>query len=66
MSFTRDVLGIRNDVTWKMHWDDGQYVEIDPTDWRTVYSEGTQGSFRVIDPLIRTPTPRAGPPRAIS
>jgi hypothetical protein len=42
MSFTRDVLGIRNDASWKMHWDDGQYVAVDPTDWRTIYSEGTE------------------------
>ena len=48
MSFTRDVLGIRNDAAWKLHWDDGQYVAVDPRDWRTVYSEGTQASFRVV------------------
>lgn len=51
MSFARDVLGIRNDVAWKLHWDDGQYVAVDPRDWRTVYSEGTQGTFRVVDPV---------------
>ncbi|HTR77555.1 MAG TPA: hypothetical protein VMH39_05575, partial [Gemmatimonadaceae bacterium] len=56
MSFTRDVLGIRNDASWKMHWDDGQYVAVDPTDWRTVYSEGTEGSFRVVDPIGHTDT----------
>jgi len=65
MSFTRDVLGIRNDSTWKMHWDDGQYIAVDPTDWRTVYSEGTQGSFRVVDPLIHTDTSRRATPRNI-
>ena len=43
VGFSRDVLGVRNDSSWKMHWDDGQYVAVDPTDWRTVYSEGTQG-----------------------
>jgi photosystem II stability/assembly factor-like uncharacterized protein len=62
MSFTRDALGIRNDVAWKMHWDDGQYVAVDPTDWRTVYSEGTQGTFRVVDPLIHTDTSRRATP----
>jgi photosystem II stability/assembly factor-like uncharacterized protein len=66
MSFTRDVLGIRNDASWKMHWDDGQYVAVDPTDWRTIYSEGTQGSFRVVDPIGHTDTPRRPTPRNIT
>ena len=65
MSFTRDVLGIRNDVAFKMHWDDGQYVAVDPADWRTVYSAGTQGSFRIVDPLTRTDTARRATPRNI-
>ncbi len=58
MSFSRDILGIRNDVSWKLHWDDGQYIAIDPNDWRTVYSEGTGGSFRVVDPIGHTDTQR--------
>ncbi|MES2359737.1 MAG: hypothetical protein V4529_15480 [Gemmatimonadota bacterium] len=58
MSFTRDALGIRNDAAWKLHWDDGQYVAVDPRDWRTVYSEGTQASFRVVDPIGHTDTER--------
>ncbi len=58
MSFTRDALGIRNDASWKLHWDDGQYVAVDPRDWRTVYSEGTQASFRVVDPIGHTDTQR--------
>jgi len=65
MGFTRDVLGIRNDSSWKMHWDDGQYVAVDPADWRTVYSEGTQGTFRVMDPIGHTDTPRRASPRNI-
>jgi len=65
MGFTRDILGIRNDASWKMHWDDGQYVAVDPTDWRTVYSEGTQGTFRVVDPIGHTDTPRRPTPRNI-
>jgi photosystem II stability/assembly factor-like uncharacterized protein len=65
MGFTRDVLGIRNDASWKMHWDDGQYVAVDPTDWRTVYSEGTQGTFRVVDPIGHTDTSRRPAPRNI-
>ena len=65
MGFTRDVLGIRNDSSWKMHWDDGQYVAVDPTEWRTVYSEGTEGTFRVVDPLGHTDTSRRATPRNI-
>jgi hypothetical protein len=26
MSFTRDILGIRNDASWKMHWPRRQWV----------------------------------------
>jgi photosystem II stability/assembly factor-like uncharacterized protein len=66
MGFTRDVLGIRNDASWKMHWDDGQYVAVDPTDWRTVYSEGTAGSFRVVDPIGHTDTARRATPQNIA
>ena len=64
--FSRDILGIRNDVSWKMHWDDGQYVAVDPTDWRTVYSEGTVGTFRVVDPIGHTDTSRRATPRNIA
>ena len=66
MSFTRDVLGIRNDVTWKLHYDDGQYIAIDPNDWRTVYSEGTNASFRLVDPIGHTDTPRRVSPATIT
>lgn len=65
MSFTRDGLGIRNDAAWKLHWDDGQYIAVDPTDWRTVYSEGTNASFRVVDPLTHTDSPRRITPATI-
>jgi photosystem II stability/assembly factor-like uncharacterized protein len=65
VGFSRDVLGIRNDSSWKMHWDDGQYVVVDPTDWRTVYSEGTEGTFRVVDPIGHTDTSRRAAPRNI-
>lgn len=64
-SFSRDVYGIRNDAAWKMHWDDGQYVAVDPTNWRTVYSEGTEGAFRVVDPVGHTDTSRRATPRNI-
>jgi photosystem II stability/assembly factor-like uncharacterized protein len=66
MSFTRDILGIRNDASWKMHWDDGQYIAVDPTDWRTVYSEGTEGTFRVVDPIGHTDTSRRATPGNIT
>ncbi|MEZ5315892.1 MAG: hypothetical protein R2752_00675 [Vicinamibacterales bacterium] len=58
MSFTRDVLGIRNDSAYKMHWGDGMHALVDPNDWRTVYSSAETGSFRVFDPLTRTDTSR--------
>jgi len=66
VGFSRDVLGIRNDASWKMHWDDGQYCAVDPTDWRTVYSEGTQGTFRVVDPIGHTDTSRRPTPRNVT
>lgn len=66
VGFSRDVLGIRNDSAWKMHWDDGQYVAVDPTNWRTVYSEGTEGTFRVVDPIGHTDTARRATPETIT
>lgn len=66
MSFTRDVVGIRNDSAWKMHWDDGQYAAVDPDDWRVVYSEGTNGTFRVVDPIGHTDTVRRVTPERIT
>lgn len=50
-SFTRDARGILNDDTWKLHWGDGMYIQIDPTDWRKVYTEAEGGSFRRYDAL---------------
>jgi len=58
MSFTRDVLGIRNDAAYKMHWGDGMHALVDPRDWRRVYSSSENGSFRLFDPLTRTDTSR--------
>lgn len=66
MSFTRDAVGIRNGSTWKMHWDDGQYVAVDPTNWRIIYSEGTDGRFRVVDPIGHTDTMRRATPHTIT
>ncbi|MGE0455718.1 MAG: WD40/YVTN/BNR-like repeat-containing protein [Vicinamibacteria bacterium] len=53
-SFTRDAFGIRNDDTWKLHWGDGMHAASDPDDWRRVYTEAENGSFRRYDPLSRT------------
>ena len=50
-SFSRDARGILNDSNWKLHWGDGQHIQIDPNNWRTVYTEMENGrSFRY-DPL---------------
>ncbi len=45
-SFARDIRGILNDHNWKLHWGDGQDIQVDPTDWRTLYTEAENGSFR--------------------
>ncbi|MGH3167034.1 MAG: WD40/YVTN/BNR-like repeat-containing protein, partial [Trebonia sp.] len=66
MSFTRDVAGIRTGADWKMHWDDGQYAAVDPTNWRVIYSEGTNGTFRVVDPIGHTDSARKATPRNIT
>jgi photosystem II stability/assembly factor-like uncharacterized protein len=51
-SFTRDAFGIRNDDTWKMHWGDGMHAAANPDNWRQVYTEAENGSFRRYDPQI--------------
>lgn len=50
-SFSRDARGILSDSNWKLHWGDGQYIWVDPTDWRKVYSSTENGSFLQYDPL---------------
>jgi len=50
-SFSRDVRGILPDSNWKLHWGDGMFIQIDPTDWRKVYTEAEGGSFRRYDPV---------------
>lgn len=50
-SFSRDARGILNDSNWKLHWGDGQFIWVDPADWRKVYSSTENGSFRRYDPL---------------
>ncbi len=48
-SFSRDARGILSDANWKLHWGDGQDVRVDPMDWRTLYTEAENGSFRRYD-----------------
>ncbi|MFQ5638028.1 MAG: hypothetical protein ACE5IR_08540 [bacterium] len=48
-SFSKDVRGILTDSWWKLHWGDGMFIQIDPTDWRKVYTEAENGSFRRYD-----------------
>lgn len=50
-SFSRDVRGILNDDNFKVHWGDGMDVQIDPTDWRRIYSTAENGKFRRYDAL---------------
>lgn len=50
-SFTRDVRGILNDDNWKVHWGDGMDIQIDPTDWRRIYSTAENGKTRRYDAL---------------
>ncbi len=45
-SVARDVRGILSDYNWKLHWGDGQDIQVDPTDWRVLYTEAENGSFR--------------------
>ena len=45
-NFSKDVRGVLNDSWWKLHWGDGMFVQVDPTDWRQVYTEAENGSFR--------------------
>jgi len=45
-SFARDARGILTDHWWKLHWGDGSHAQIDPTDWRIVYTETENGGLR--------------------
>jgi len=61
-SFSRDVRGILADSNWKLHWGDGMFIQVDPTDWRKVYTEAEGGSFRRYDPVTHeTGGSRPGP-----
>jgi hypothetical protein len=50
-SFSRDVRGILNDASWKVHWGDGMYGAVNPYNWREVYTGSENGSYNRYDPL---------------
>ncbi len=50
-SFSRDARGILNDSNWKLHWGDGQYIQVNPFDWRQVYTSMENGAYFNYDPL---------------
>ena len=50
-SFSRDARGILNDSNWKLHWGDGQYIAINPFNWREIYTSMENGSYFTYDPL---------------
>jgi len=50
-SFSRDPRGILNDANWKLHWGDGMDIQVDPTDWRRIYSTAENGKVRRYDAL---------------
>ncbi|MEZ4702267.1 MAG: hypothetical protein R2834_18175 [Rhodothermales bacterium] len=55
-SFAREARGILNDHSWKLHWGDGQDVQVDPTDWRTVYTSMENGATFRYDALTHEMT----------
>ena len=59
-SLARDIRGILSDYNWKLHWGDGQDIQIDPTDWRRLYTSSENGNFMQYDVPTRTVT-RGGP-----
>jgi photosystem II stability/assembly factor-like uncharacterized protein len=59
-SLARDIRGILSDYNWKLHWGDGQDIQIDPTDWRRLYTSSENGNFMQYDVPTRSVT-RGGP-----
>ena len=45
-SNSREVTGILNEHWFKFHSGDGFHVQVDPTDWTTVYTESQGGAIR--------------------
>lgn len=64
--FSRDVRGTQNDSFWKLHWGDGMFIQIDPTDWRKAYTEAENGTFRRYDMRTHRVEPSAPVPQNIS
>jgi len=62
-SNSRDWNGVLNDHWFKFHSGDGFHTTVDPSDWRTVYTESQGGNIRRLDAVFRqmgknvTPTP---------
>ncbi len=52
-SNSRDGTGILTDHWFKFHSGDGFHVLVDPTDWRTVYTETQGGRIRRLDAVFR-------------
>jgi photosystem II stability/assembly factor-like uncharacterized protein len=52
-SNSRDSTGILTDHWFKFHSGDGFHVQVDPTDWATVYSESQNGALRRNHALFR-------------
>ena len=52
-SNSRDVTGILTEHWFKFHSGDGFHVQVDPTDWTTVYSESQGGAIRRNHALFR-------------
>jgi hypothetical protein len=65
-SFSRDARGVLNGDVWKLHWGDGMFVQVDPTDWRKVFTEAENGSLRLYDASNFRVTPRHPTPQNIS
>lgn len=51
--FSRDVRGTLADSWWKLHWGDGMFIQVDPSDWRKIYTEAENGSVRRYDAAAR-------------
>ncbi len=52
-SNSRDVTGILTEHWFKFHSGDGFHVQVDPTDWTTVYTESQGGAIRRNHALFR-------------
>jgi photosystem II stability/assembly factor-like uncharacterized protein len=64
-SFSKDARGVQNDSWWKLHWGDGMFIQIDPTDWRKVYTEAENGSARRYDAETRRVEPAEPSPQNV-